>query len=211
MTTTTYPVHYRVDKPARFGRLQILIRVLAFMVLGIVGLSLGLLFWAAYAGFAIFAAARLSGDRDPAAYLAQDGPRVLRVLTWFAAIGAWFGLVADRLPDRSPEEIVRVEVEPTGRPAASSALLRLLLGLPSAFVLWLLGVIGWFVWLWAALSVLIRERVGDGAFGYLTGLQRWTIRLFAYQASLVDQYPPFSFDETPAGPPPVSASEASEH
>ena len=202
MTTTTYPVHYNIDKPARFGRLQILIRVLAFMVLGIVGLSLGLLFWAAYAGFAVFAAARLSGERDPAAYLEQDGPRVLRVLSWFAAIGAWFGLVADRLPDRSPQEIVRIDVERTGRPTASSALLRLLLGLPSAFVLCLLGIVGWFVWLWAAFSVLMRERVGDGAFAYLTGLQRWTIRLLAYQASLVDQYPPFSFGETPPVVPP---------
>jgi Domain of unknown function (DUF4389) len=205
MTTTTYPVHYHVDKPARFGRLQLLIRVLAFFVLGIVGLSLGLLFWAAYAGFAIFAGARLAGDRDPAAYLATDGPRVLRVLSWVAAIGAWFGLVADRLPDRSPQEIVRVEVEPGGRPTAGSALLRLLLGLPSALVLWVLGIVGWFVWLWAAACVLLRERVGDAAYRYLAGLQRWTIRLYAYQASLVEQYPPFSFDETPPELPPAQA------
>ena len=202
MTTTTYPVRYRVDKPARFVRLQLLIRVLAFIVLGILGLSLGLVFWAAYIGLALFAATRLSGGADPAAYLENDGPRVLRGLSWFAAIYAWFGLVADRLPDRSPQDIVRLEIEPSGRPTPGSALVRLLTGLPSALVLWLLGIIGWFVWLWAALSVLINERVGDGAFGYLTGLQRWTVRLLAYQASLVAAYPPFSFEESPPALPP---------
>ncbi len=58
--------------------------------------------------------------------------------------------------------------------------------------------IGVFVWLWAALSILLFERVGPDAFGYLVGLQRWSIRLLAYQASLVDEYPPFSFTEPPA-------------
>jgi hypothetical protein len=203
MTTTTYPVRYNVHKPARYVRVQLLIRILAFIVLGIVGLSLGLLFWAAYVGLAVFAAARLSGGTDPAAYLATDGPRILRALSWFAAICAWFGLVTDRLPDRSPEEIVRLEIEPSGRPTVGSALVRLVTGLPSAFVLWLLGIIGWFVWLWAAICVLVNERVGDGAYRYLTGLQRWTVRLLAYQASLVAAYPPFSFEETPQALPPA--------
>ncbi len=52
-----------------------------------------------------------------------------------------------------------------------------------------------FVWAWAALSILLWERVGPGAFDYLVGLQRWSIRLLAYQASLVDEYPPFSLSE----------------
>jgi Domain of unknown function (DUF4389) len=197
MTTTTYPVRYHVDKPAHFKRLHLLIRLLAFVVLGLLGLSLGLLFWVAYLGLAIFAAARLSDARDPAAYMEQDGPRVLRGLTWFAAVFAWLGLVTDRLPDRSPQEVVRIDIERSGSPTASSALWRLLIGLPSALVLCLLGAIGWFVWLWAALCVLVNERVGDFSFAYLTGLQRWTVRLLAYQASLVEAYPPFSFEESP--------------
>jgi hypothetical protein len=88
-------------------------------------------------------------------------------------------------------------VERSGKPTTASALWRLLLGLPSAIAMWLLGIIGWFVWLWAAFSILVRERVGDGAFAYLSGLQRWVVRLLAYQASLVEDYPPFSFEERP--------------
>jgi hypothetical protein len=196
-----YPVHYSVDKPPRFTRLQLLVRVLAFVVLGMLGLSLGLLFMAAYVALPVFAAARLS-SRDAASYLAEDGPRVVRWLRWFAAIFAWLGLAADALPLRSPEETVRLEVEPSGQPTASSALWRLLIGLPSALVLGLLAFVGGFVWLWAALVVLIDERVGDGAFRFLAGLQRWSVRLLAYQASLVEPYPPFSFDDTPRRPLP---------
>ena len=34
-------------------------------------------------------------------------------------------------------------------------------------------------------------------YRYLVGLQRRSIRLPVYQASLVDEYPPFSFADTP--------------
>jgi len=43
--------------------------------------------------------------------------------------------------------------------------------------------------------ILVAQRVGPHAFAYLVGLQRWSIRLLAYQASLVDEYPPFSLSE----------------
>lgn len=71
----------------------------------------------------------------------------------------------------------------------------MLVGLPSALILMLLYSIGALVWLWAALSILVTERVGQGSFDYLVGLQRWTVRLLAYQSSLIDDYPPFSFSD----------------
>jgi hypothetical protein len=73
-----------------------------------------------------------------------------------------------------------------------------LAGLPAALVVAVLGWIGVFVWLWAAVSVLVGEHVGRAAFGYLVGLQRYCLRLLVYQASLVDDYPPFSFVHTPS-------------
>lgn len=199
----TYPVHYSVDKPAQFDRLQLVIRILALVVLGILGLSLGLLFWVAYLALPVIAAVRLSNGRDPVDYLERDGPRILRALRWFAAIYAWFGLVSDKLPHRSPDETVRVEIERSGQPTPASALVRLFFGLPSMLVLGLLGLIGWLVWIWSALMVLVEKRVGDGAHAFLAGLQRWTIRLLAYQAALVEDYPPFSFQDSP--PPQLPA------
>jgi len=192
----SYPVHYTAVKPDRYTRVQLGIRMLAFIALGLVGLSLGTVFVIAYVALPAFAAARL-GRREPEEYLASDGPRVVRLLRWFASVYAWFALVSDSVPLGEDELTVKVEVEPCGRPTPGAALVRVLTGLPSAIVLALLGFIGCFVWLWAAVNVLVRDRVGDTTFAYLAGLQRWSIRLLAYQAALVDGYPPMSFEDAP--------------
>jgi hypothetical protein len=197
MRTDWYPVHYSVERPPRFTRVQLLIRVIAFCALGVIGLSFGTMFLVAYLALPVFAASRVASQRDRE-YADRDGPRVVGVLRWVAAITAWAGLVAERLPGRAPEETVRLEIAGRPRPTPGSAMWRIVTGLPSAVVLAVLCWVGMFVWLWAALSVLVTERVGAGAFHYLVGLQRWSLRLLAYQASLVDDYPPFSLSETPS-------------
>jgi hypothetical protein len=195
--TSTYPVHYSVEHPPHFSRVGLLVRSVAFLALGVVGLSFGAVFGFAFLILPVIAACRLSGGRDPQVYLHEDGPRVLGALRWLGAISAWVSLTAERLPGRSPDEIVKLELEDAPRRAAtpSSAIWRVITGIPSALVLAILCWVGMFVWLWAALSILVSERVGPGAFAYLVGLQRWSIRLLAYQASLVDEYPPFSFSD----------------
>jgi hypothetical protein len=199
-----YPVHFELGPPGPFTRLQLAVRLLAFMVLGLFGVSLGAVYVALYFGLPAFAAVRLVSQADPAGYLGEDGPRVVRGLRWLAAVLAWFGLVVDRLPERAPAETVRIEVTPTGRPTPVGALWRVLYGLPSALVLALLGCVGGLVWLWAAFTVLVVGRVGPVAFAYLAGLQRWGLRLLAYQAALVEEYPPFSLGEPPAAALPTA-------
>jgi hypothetical protein len=194
---STYPVHYSIERPAEFSRLQLAARLIAFIVLGLVGISFGTLFLIAYLALPVYAATRLSGGRSAPEYVDRDGPRVLGLLRWLAAISAWAGLIAERFPERSPTEIVKLEVEGTAHPTASSALWRVITGLPSALLLAVLCWLGCLVWLWAALSILVRRRVGTWTFDYLVGLQRWSLRLLAYQASLVDAYPPFSFADPP--------------
>ncbi|HVV84139.1 MAG TPA: DUF4389 domain-containing protein [Kofleriaceae bacterium] len=195
---TAYPVRYLVERPARFTRLQLLVRFVAFCALGVLGITFGTVFAFAYLALPVFAAVRLSGGREPEAYLHEDGQRLVRALGWFAAFSAWFALVAERLPGRSSSDVVAIEVDDGAKPDARKAIWRVVSGLPSALVLVLLCMIGTLVWLWAALSILVHERVGDGTHDYLIGLQRWAVRLLAYQASLVDDYPPFSFEEAPA-------------
>jgi hypothetical protein len=197
---TTYPVRFSVPRPARFTRVQLVVRIVLFSILGLLGLSQGVVFLAAYLALPAFAALRLSANRDPARYLAEDGARVLGVLRWFMAINAYFGLASDALPMRSPQETVRLDAELAARPDARSALWRIITGIPSALVLAVLGCIAGFVWLIAAVFVLVHQRYPDWAFAYLEGMQRWAARLLAYQASLVDEYPPFSLgpDETAA-------------
>jgi uncharacterized protein DUF4389 len=202
-----YPVHYSIEHPPRFSRINLLVRAIAFVALGICGLSFGTVFLVAYLLLPVIAASRLSGAGDPDAYLRQDGPRIVAALRWLAALSAWAGLTAERLPSRSPGETVTLEVAETAHRAAtpSSAIWRVISGIPSALVLAILCWIGMFVWLWAALSILLHERVGAGAFQYLVGLQRWSTRLLAYQASLVDEYPPFSFTDPAAALPTARA------
>lgn len=191
---TDYPVHYYVSHPNRFTRVQLLARVVAFCALGVVGVSFGTIFAFAYLALPVVAAIRL-GSLNPEAYRSTDGPHIVRALRWFAAVCAWAGLVSDRIPSEAPDDIVQVRFDSHARPTPSSAIWRVISGLPSALALAVLGCIGSLVWLWAALSVAITERVGQMAFRYLAGVQRWSIRLLAYQASLVDEYPPFSFSD----------------
>lgn len=204
----SYPVHYQVDRPPVFSRAQLLARVVAFCALGVLGISFGAVFAFLYLALPVFAASRLSGG-DADTYGSEDGPQVLRMLRWFAAIAAWAGLIAERLPRHDADEIVhlRMEAAPVRlRPGA--VLARVVTGLPSAVVLALLGWLGVLVWLWGAFSVLVSERVGTTAFHYLEGLQRWSIRLLVYQAGLVEEYPPFSFaDPMPGVLPPARVAE----
>ncbi|MCY0989776.1 DUF4389 domain-containing protein [Nannocystis sp. ILAH1] len=200
--TLAYPVRYGVARPARFSRQQLLIRAAAFIVLGLLGLSFATLFTLAYLGLPLYIAIRNASPDVRVADLRDDRRRVLVFLRWFAAVSAWVGLTVDRLPARRPEETVSLTVAvPASRPTTAAAILRTLTGLPSALVLMVLCGMGMLVWLWAALSILFAERVGAGASAYLVGLQRWSVRLLAYQACLVDAYPPFSFaeDTTTAG------------
>lgn len=194
-----YPVHYQIDRPEIFTRVQLALRVIAFLALGVLGVSFGMVFVFAYLALPAFAAIRISSSEGPR-YLDDDAPRVLRALGWLAAVAAWAGLIAEQLPRRSPDERVRITVEGRTSPTARSALWRVIAGLPSALVLALLCWLGVLVWIWAALTILISRTVGPHAFHYLEGLQRWSIRLLVYQASLVDEYPPFSFADAPPMP-----------
>lgn len=192
-----YPVHYFVSRPLRFTRVQLVARIVAFCALGVVGISFGTIFLFAYLALPVLAAIRL-GSQGSDSYLADDGPRLVGALRWFAAVCAWAGLVADHVPGREPADMVQVRMTPRAGMSSRTAIWRVVTGIPSAFVLAVLGCIASLVWLWAAVSVAVTERVGQTAFRYLAGIQRWSIRLLAYQASLVDEYPPFSFGDTEA-------------
>ena len=188
------PIRYDVASPSTSTRVQLLARVVAFFAIGTLGLTFGGVLWAAYLLLPVAAAVRLSA-RDATRYPVEDGPWIVNALRWFAAGSAWMALITDRLPMRMPTETLTLEIDVTARPTATSAMWRLFTGLPSLFVLAVLGVIGTFVWMWAALTILVRGKIGPGAFWYLAGLQRWCIWLLAYQASLVDAYPPFSLGD----------------
>jgi hypothetical protein len=195
---TPYPVHFSAERPERFARVQLFLRILAFVVLGMMSLSFGAILALLYLALPLYAATRIASLGSARDYLRADGGAIVKLLHWVASVCAWVGFVTDRLPARDASETVSFTVEETSpRATVGSAALRVLTGLPSAIVLAVLCWVGTLVWLWAALSTLVAERVGPGAFHYLAGLQRWSVRLLAYQACLVDAYPPFALAEAP--------------
>jgi Domain of unknown function (DUF4389) len=191
----SYPVTFDLERPAKMARahvfLRILILVLASWIAGSGG-GLGLV----YLGFPVAAAILISqkgGDR----YVAEDGERVTRWVAFVVGILAYLALLTDELPGggRRP---VRLEIARSGSPTVGSALLRILKGIPSAFVLALIGFVGWIVGLIAAISILLNESYPEGLWNFQRGVVRWEARLLAYLASLVEPYPPFTFDSGPA-------------
>jgi hypothetical protein len=114
---------------------------------------------------------------------------------------AYMALATDKLQTEDPEEVVKFSVTPTGSPSVGNALLRIILAIPHAIVLGLVGIVFFFVWLIAAVSILLNGTYPAWASDFIRGYLRWNARLLAYMASLVDEYPPFSFEgDAPAAP-----------
>lgn len=77
----------------------------------------------------------------------------------------------------------------------ATVLFRVILMIPHAVVLWILGiaaevvaVIGWF-------GALFTGRLPQFAADFLTGYLRWLTRYYAYYLLLTDHYPPFSLED----------------
>ena len=73
-------------------------------------------------------------------------------------------------------------------------LLRIILAIPHAIVLGLLGSLPASSCSIAAIMVLINETYPDGIFNFLRGYARWNARIYAYLAGFVQDYPPFALD-----------------
>jgi hypothetical protein len=71
----------------------------------------------------------------------------------------------------------------------ASALTRLVTSLPALLVLALLSVVAGLLWIVAAVTVLVRERVPAGIARFIAIVLRYQFRLVAYHLSLVDRYP----------------------
>ena len=171
--------------------LRIVILVLVSWIAGSGG-GLGLIYLGLPAAAAILISQK-GGER----YLAEDGERVTGWVAFIVGVLSYLALLTDELPGggRLP---VRLEIVRSGSPTVGTALLRILKAIPSALVLALIGFAGWIVSLIAAISILLREDYPEGLWNFQRGVVRWEARLLGYLASLVEPYPPFSFDTGPA-------------
>jgi Domain of unknown function (DUF4389) len=194
---TPYPVTFEIERPATMGRaqvfLRILILVLASWTLGS-GSGLGLV----YLGLPVVAAI-LIGQKGGARYVAEDGNRVTGWVAFIVGVLAYLAFLTDELPGGGGQP-ARLEIACSGSPTVGSALLRIVKAIPSVIVLTVLGLVSFLVGLIAAISILLNERYPERLWNFQTGVIRWHTRLLAYLASLVENYPPFSFDTGPGQP-----------
>ena len=77
-----------------------------------------------------------------------------------------------------------------------TVLVRAILAIPhficlyfARYAAWIVLVAGWF-------GALFTGRLPDSAAEFLTGYQRWEVRVYSYMALLTDKYPPFGWRDT---------------
>lgn len=194
----SYPVQIETTSPLRFDRVQLALRLVIAIALGWVGISAGWLGCALFLALPVIAAVAIS-TRGAQAYLDDTGPMVWRVVSWLLALSAYMLLLTDRFPAGEPTG-VQVQIRPDGHPTTGTALLRLIMSLPSGLVLAILGFVSSVLFVVGAVMILIEQQVPAGILGFQRGVLRWQARLAGYHASLVDEYPPFSFEADPAQP-----------
>jgi hypothetical protein len=194
----TYPVQVDVESPPQFERIQLLLRLAIAVGLGWLGITAGWLTWLLYLALPVFAAIIVSTN-GAARYTDDVGPRLWRGLTWLLAFSAYMLLLTDRFPVTGSQGL-RIELQRTGRPTTSSTLMRLVTSIPSALVLSFIGIVSCVLFVVGAVSIVLGVEMPGSVLAFQRGVLRWQTRLLAYHASLVDEYPPFSFDESPTQP-----------
>jgi hypothetical protein len=194
----TYPVQLDVASPPRFDRIQLLLRLALAIGLGWIGVTAGGLTCLLFLALPIVAAVVVS-TRGQRVYIDGTGPGLWRAIGWLLSFSAYMLLLVDRFPLGESRD-VHLELRLTGQPTTGSALLRLVLSIPSGFVLSLLGIVSSVFFVVGVVTILVDETVPAGILTFQRGVLRWQARLLAYHASLIDEYPPFSFDEPHAQP-----------
>jgi hypothetical protein len=79
-------------------------------------------------------------------------------------------------------------------------LVKWLLIIPHLFVLVFVAIGAAFVGLFSFFAVIVTGRFPRGAFDFILGFYRWSLRVNAYSLLMTDAYPPFSLQDDPAYP-----------
>jgi len=176
------------------SRAHVFLRLLLVLLLSCVigaGGGLFLIYLVVPVAAAIFIA-RMGGDR----YVVESGERASIWLAKIVGLLAYIAFLTDELPGDNAS--FQLRVISSGSPTVSCALMRLVRAIPSALVLALLSIISGIVGFIAALSILILGRCPKGCWRFQLGIVRWEARLLGYLASVIETYPPFSFDTQPS-------------
>lgn len=179
-----HPVTLYFAAPARWDRTQLLLRLVIFVALAILGVSLGWLTAVCYLILPILAAVWAAPGYDE-----DTRGQLLRGVRYWNAVIAYLLFVTDRFPNDADSSEPRIDVAPGEAHTPGSALLRLITSIPAFLVLAILSWVGGIVWLIAAFGVLVSGRVFQFAWRYFRFVVALHARWLVYHASLADEYP----------------------
>lgn len=187
--TAGYPVQVSVESPGRFQRVHVLLRIGIWIVLGwLSNVGLGFVFLAGPVVTAVLVAQ--GGDGFHTRY----GETYRKVVSFWTGLQGYLFFGTDTFPSWGQEGPVRYSYRPTGTPTVGSALLRLIMVIPHAIVLFVVGILAALAGLAALVTILVDESVPMGLWKFLMGVVAWQARVFSYFLSMVEEYPPFSLD-----------------
>ena len=194
-----YGATFDIDHQEKYDRTQVVIRILIVLVLSILAGALGWVSGALYLGIPVLAAILIS-QKGAKQYHAESEQNMTLWLRYIVAFYAYLGLLTDKLPNEDPRQTLRFDVAPAGEPTAGGVLVRIITAIPHAIVLALLGIVAAVLIVIAAIMILVNESYPEGIFSFLRGYLRWQVRVYAYLAGLVQDYPPFALDTGPESP-----------
>lgn len=197
--------HFDRDSPARYDRVQLLLRLVLLAFLGIAGWSGGWTFLLLYLGLPLLAAIVIASG-GPDAYRQRTAPVVIRFLRWFVGIHAYVEMISDRFPTREDELVVRFDVDASAPPSAGAALWPLLRSLPAAIVLALLSLVSGLLWIASAVTILVDRTVPESFVRFQRGMLRMFAELLLHHASVTPGPAPIHFDTTAGGQPATAAA-----
>jgi hypothetical protein len=186
-----------IQRPERFAPAHLVIRLLLLIGVSTLAGSHGWPGLFVYMGLPAISGILIS-EHGGRGYLDRDAPGLIRVLHWLVGLYAYMALLTDRFPTGS-DDAIRLEVVPSGEPTVGSAVTRIVTSLPALLALWVLGLLGFFVWIIAAVFVVVSRHYPDGLFDFQCGVLRFHARFLAWHASLTDRYPSSMMEEATGG------------
>jgi hypothetical protein len=118
------------------------------------------------------------------------------IMRWQANVTAYWELMRDEYPPFSfdAQYPVHLQIDTPDTLNRWAPLYKWLLAIPHFLIVGVLGFVAFFVVIYAGIMVLVSGKYPEGAFKFVVGVQRWSVRVTTYAFFMHDQYPPFTMD-----------------
>ena len=186
-----YPIRVQITpRPERFERSGLFLRVLATLAIGWAGVGVVLYI------LPLITAVLTWRRRDGQSFQEAYGADYDKIFGFWVGFEAWRLFGAADVPDWNNVQNSRLSID-YQTPSVGGALLRYLTIIPHAIFYWLLGIVLFFAFLVAAVTVLSSESIPGWVQSLFRGTVAYQARTLGYYMALVDRYPPFSLEEPP--------------